>query len=342
MENTQYRDATRTGDYSPEKEKARTLGAGTRPDVHGKHGADYSPPDPWRVVADFRAAIMAQGLGDPGDIEPDGNPHRFQVEGDRSGSRNGWYSLHLDNIPAGVFGSWKSGSTQTWCSISRDQLTQTDRRALDAMLRQAKAQRAAETAERQAAAAQRAQAIIERSDPGDPSHQYLAAKGIEPHGARQQGVGMLIPITVSGTLASVQTIYPDGSKRFLSGGRINGGYYLIQTRVTRPEVLIAEGFATGATLHQETGAACYVAFNANNLMPVARYVRDLHKGANIIVCADNDRWTAGNPGLTKAKAAAVEIGGKLLVPDFTGMDLSTRPTDWNDWYQLRKAGRVQA
>lgn len=44
METSQYRDATRAGEYSTEKEKARPLGAGTEPHVHGKHEAEYSAP----------------------------------------------------------------------------------------------------------------------------------------------------------------------------------------------------------------------------------------------------------------------------------------------------------
>lgn len=298
--------------------------------------------EPWRAPGDFAAAIRAAGLGSP-EIIADGTLRRFRCEGDKPGTRAGWYVLHLDGLPAGIFGSWKESLTQTWCAVSRDRLTLAQQADIRALVETAKAQRAAETRDRHAAAAQRAAVMVEYSTPANSDHPYLTRKAIAPHGIRQQGIALLIPIVVDGQIASTQTIYPDGGKRFLTGGRIAGGFYLVNDATTRPEVLIAEGFATGATLHEEIGAAVYCAFTAGNLLDVARYARAQHPRADIILCADDDRWTEGNPGLTKAKAAAIAIGGKLLVPDFTGLDLATRPTDWNDWYRLRSpAGRVAA
>jgi len=300
---------------------------------------DYSAHDHIRAFGDD---IAASGLGSP-PIIADGDIHRFLVEGDKAGTLNGWYCLHLDSRPAGAYGSWKTGESHTWAAGDTDNMTATERAMIRAMVARAKAQRETETRDRHQAAAQRAESMWRSASPASPDHPYLVRKGIMPHGIRQQGIGLFVPVTIDGRIASVQTIYPNGDKRFLKGGRINAGCYLIETDVRRDDILICEGFATGATLHQEIGAACFVAFNAVNLAPVARYVRRMHQRANIIICADNDVWTEGNPGKTKGRAAAVEIGAKLLVPDFSGMDLSSRPTDWNDWYALRReAGRVAA
>lgn len=76
---------------------------------------------------------------------------------------------------------------------------------------------------------------------------------------------------VSRVLHTLQFILPDGSKRFLSGGRISGCYYAMG----RPAgvLLLCEGYATGATLHQATGHAVAVAFNCGNLPVVARALR---------------------------------------------------------------------
>lgn len=288
----------------------------------------------YRAPADFAAAIAAAGLGHP-EIVADGRLHRFRAAEDRHGTRNAWYVLHLDGKPSGAFGSWKTGESHTWTATGErpDPAHLADIRR---MVEQARRQRDAETRERHAAAALRAAAQWESAGPADPSHAYLVAKGIRPHGIRQQGIALVVPVLVGGTLASVQTVLPDGTKRFLSGGRIAGGYFLIDDATRRPEILIAEGFATAATLHEEIGAAVYVAFNAGNLAPVARTVRALHPKGDIVVCADNDAWTDGNPGVAKAKEAAIAIGARLLVPDFAGLDLSARPTDWNDWYRLRR------
>jgi phage/plasmid primase-like uncharacterized protein len=295
-----------------------------------------APPDPWRVPDDFAAAIVGAGLGAPGVIIADGKIHRFHVEGDKPGARNGWYSLHLDGVAAGIFGSWKTSEVHTWCAVSRDQLTPDQRASFRRMVENAKAERQAEDEAKHADAARRARLIWDRSKVPDPEHPYLIAKGIGAHGVRQDGSRVVIPVYLDGALSSVQTIDPhrEPPKLFLKGGKTAGGSFLIDDATTRAEILIAEGFATGASLHEGTGAKAYCAFAAGNLLAVARYVRARHPSEIIIVCADHDQWTEGNPGLTAARAAADAIGARLLAPDFTGLDLTSKPTDYNDFARL--------
>ncbi len=49
----------------------------------------------------------------------------------------------------------------------------------------------------------------------------------------------------------------------------------------------------------------------------------------LIVCADDDHQTEGNPGITKAMKAAAAVGGRVAVPDF-GPDRQDGMTDFND------------
>ena len=296
----------------------------------------------WQAIDAFAEAMAAAGLGQP-EILPDDNLHRFRTPEDKPGKLSGWYVLHLDRLPAGAFGSWKRGFTETWCAKARDEMTPREHHDFRGLIAQAKRQRDAEQARLNKAGAEKAARIWALANPADQEHPYLLRKGIKPHGIRQQGAGLMISVMVQGEITSLQTIYPDGAKRFLSGGRISGGSYLIDDAVTRPEILIVEGFATGASLHEEIGAAVWCAFNCNNLLPVAKTVRRLNPNVDIVICGDDDRWTDGNPGRTKAHKAALEIGAKVLMPDFTGIDLSTRPTDFNDLFRLRgTAGRVEA
>lgn len=120
----------------------------------------------------------------------------------------------------------------------------------------------------------------------------------------------------------------DGSKRFLPGGEIKGGYFAIGGVILK-HVVVAEGFATGASIHQATGHPVAVAFSAGNLEDVARSLRQSHPKANIIIAADDDFKTPGNPGITKAKEAAKAVGGFLAVPAF-GDSRSDDCTDFND------------
>jgi putative DNA primase/helicase len=67
--------------------------------------------------------------------------------------------------------------------------------------------------------------------------------------------------------------------------------------------------------------------NAGNLLPVATAARTAWPGAELVICADNDRHTAGNPGVTAATAAAKATGARLIVPEFpTGAEEPTSTT----------------
>lgn len=286
-------------------------------------------------IGDFTAAMRGDGLGEPDTLHADGCIHRFRGEGDKPGHRNAWYLLHLDARPAGAYGSWRTGLYATWCG-DHVALTPAEQAAMRRQIEQARATREAEQAVRHAAVAMVAAGRLERAPVADPLHQYLVAKEVKPHGTKQDGDRLLVPVLVAGEVASIQTIAPDGTKRFLPGGRVAGGWYRIDGEPHRPMV-ICEGFATAATLAEETGATVYAAFHAGNLLSVARHVRSLHPVADVIVAADNDQWTDGNPGVTDASEAALAIGARLLVPDFDGLDLSSRPTDFNDLYRLRRA-----
>jgi len=289
----------------------------------------------WRAVESFADAIRAAGLGEP-DIIGDGRIHRFRADG-RPGAGAEWYVFHLDRLPAGAFGSWRLGITETWSAKAQADMTAAERADFAAMLAKAQAERDAERNRQHEEAARRAASIWSRAAPAPDSHPYLLKKGVRAHGTRLDRFGnLIIPASDGQRLTTLQFIASDGGKKFLTGGRISGCWYAIPAEADGP-ILIGEGFATVASLVEETGAPGIVAFNAGNLLPVARAIRRLNPHAELIICGDDDQWTEGNPGRTKARAAALDVGAKLLLPDFTGFDLSTRPTDWNDWYRQRGA-----
>ena len=272
-----------------------------------------------RVNQTMLQAMCGAGLAPhkPLDLQDDGKVHRYRVEGDKPGSSNGWYVAHSGPVPAGVFGSWKTGEQHTWRGASSRALTvaeQADARQRMQAMQQA---RAFEQDAGYRAAQERAEAMVRKSVAARGDHPYLARKKALPHGVRQLGTALLIPVrNARGELQTLQMISPDGTKMFLSGGRVAGGFFLIGE--VRDVLLIAEGFATGSTLHQATRSAVAVAFNAGNLERVARSLRALHKTTRIVVCADDDAQTPGNPGRTKATEAARAVGGFVAVPRFKG------------------------
>jgi len=60
----------------------------------------------------------------------------------------------------------------------------------------------------------------------------------------------------------------------------------------------------------------------------------------MIICADNDYLTEGNPGMTKAVEAAHAIGAAVTAPDF-GTDRPDGATDFNDLHQAQGLAAVQ-
>ena len=286
----------------------------------------------------FQQAIAAAGLTPPDDVIGDGKIHRFSTNG-KPRDESGWYALHLDGVAAGSFGDWRTGLTQTWCSKSPNTLTATERQAHHARIQAMQAARDAEQAQRHQQASEAAASRWNKATPAT-EHPYLTTKGIKPNGTRTEGGNLLVPMRdTSGKLHSLQVIDAQGDKRFLLGGRVSGCYF----GMGKPDgaLIVAEGFATGASLHECTGHAVAVAFNAGNLMAVAMALRAKYPGLKLIVAADDDHMTAGNPGLSKATEAAQAVGGWLAVPDF-GADRPDDATDFNDLHQIAGAGAVMA
>ena len=80
---------------------------------------------------------------------------------------------------------------------------------------------------------------------------------------------LILPVRdISGTLQSLQYIAPDGTKRFLMGGKVQEGHFIIPGKSEKPLVL-CEGYATGASIHLAVNCIVYVTFSANNLPVVA-------------------------------------------------------------------------
>ncbi|MCB1660858.1 MAG: DNA primase, partial [Pseudomonadales bacterium] len=84
-------------------------------------------------------------------------------------------------------------------------------------------------------------------------HPYLVKKGVFAHGLRQSKQGyLLVPICCHGELVNLQQINTQSEKRFLAGGQVKGCYSPIGQIETGKPLYICEGWATGATLHQQT------------------------------------------------------------------------------------------
>ncbi|WP_197692595.1 AAA family ATPase [Geobacter sp. DSM 9736] len=256
---------------------------------------------------------------------------------DRRGDDAGWCKL-FDDGQAGVFGDWRSGVSDTWQGNTPK--TDGERAAFLARVKQAREEAARVQEQERAECRKRSAEIWGSATEAKPENPYLLAKQVKPYGVRQWQDNVLVPVRDSGgTLHGLQFIGPEGAKKFKKGTAVAGCYHSLG----KPDgkIIIAEGYATGATLHEITGHAVAVAFNAGNLKPVAEALRAKYPDIEIIIAADDDHATEGNPGLTKATEAAQAVNGLLAVPAFPDTR-GAKDTDFNDLVRITTPNVVKA
>lgn len=200
---------------------------------------------------------------------------------------------------------------------------------------------AAERAERERVAAERLKvnhglAAREAADKWgaarvDGTSAYLATKQVAGHGVRYANGAVLVPMVgVDGTLRNIQRIYNNGDKRFLKGGPVSRCFHLVGRADDAEWLLIAEGYATSATIHEATQLPVAVAFNASNVKHVAAMMRERYPASRLMICADDDKETGAksgrNAGLAAAQAVANSVGCAWVAP----AGLASGQTDFND------------
>lgn len=292
------------------------------------------------VLDQFRAALLARDIIPPDPIVADGRLHRCHAAG-RNGRGDAAYVLHLDGLPAGGFENHRDGRDwETWRFDLGRTLTAAEREAFARVTQAARIRRDEDARQHQDEVRRQAERIWALARPAPGTHPYLTRKAVATHGLRLYKGALVVPVQdLAGTLHGLQFISPSGVKRFLKGGRVRGlcawlGDLPSPSGDEQPTLLIAEGMATAASLREASGHTVVIAFHAGNLGAVAAALRARYHGARIVVCADDDHLTPGNPGRTHAIEAARTVGGTVAVPDF-GDDRPADATDFNDLAMLR-------
>jgi putative DNA primase/helicase len=266
--------------------------------------------------------------------------------------------LCLDGpAPFGLYRNRTDGKgVESWHGNLSRQLTEEERRDLERRIAQQRAEHEKEAAERAAEARDRAQEIWDNAQCAPADHPYLKRKKIAVHGLRVSEDGhLLFPMyDPDDQLANLQFVSDDGSKWFLKGGRAKGCYFRIPGKLG--PVVLAEGVATGASIAEAVGCLVLVAFSAGNLEPVATAIRRELNNADaaiwkgheevaeaqgleharretlvdieIIIAADDDWKTKGNPGVMAALKAARAARARIAVPVFE--ERKNGDTDFND------------
>lgn len=291
----------------------------------------------------FRTHCEANGLLIK-DLIADGEIHRVAHVSSKKGALDGWYILHTSGkVPVGIAGCWKEPTFESkWVADIGRTMSFTERFEHDKWVADLKAKKDAERLASQAVAAERAEDEVGTYADASDDHPYLVRKHISAHGIKIDRAGRLVVpvIDQAGEILSYQTIDSDGNKRFLKGGKIEGGFY--ELRGNRKIVFVGEGFATCASIYEATGYTVMVAFDCGNLAKVAKAAKEMFPAAKIVIGADNDQFTEGNPGVTKGRAAAALVFGEIVYPSFGDADMvDNKPTDWNDLHCLQGLDAVK-
>ena len=291
------------------------------------------------IIHKFIDAMRSSGCApaNQDEIQPLGEDIYYRIDGDRKGKR-GVYILTIesDGFAHGNFRNFKTSEKGSWHSGKlKKELTTEERASYAARIKAAEGIREQKRQEEYANKAIEARKFWAALLPATVIHPYLVKKSIQAHGSRVDGNGdLIIPILSGENIISYQRIQEDGGKFYLAGGRKAGGYYIIPgAQPASDKILICEGFSTGASLHEATGLTVIVAFDAGNLLAVATQIRAKYPEAELVVCADNDRFGSRNTGVLAAKAAADKVHGSVVVPEFP-LDVSEEFTDFNDLHVL--------
>lgn len=186
------------------------------------------------------------------------------------------------------------------------------------------------------------------------THPYLERKGVRVHGELRTMFNgtLMIPMTFRGGISSIQFIKSDGTKNFKGDARAGGTYfkigfdYEINYSLNGDLIVICEGYATGASIHEATGLPVVVCFSSGNIKNVFPLVRKHFNHAYIVVAADDD-WQKNKDGEKAAKAAvAGDISADYVLPDFgdaraTETAAGRSTTDFNDLHRVHGLNAVK-
>lgn len=272
----------------------------------------------------FENALRSSGLM-PRDVIADGKWRRCKTL-DKPKKMNGAYVLHPDGR-----GFWRNWATDAGLNSWRDE-TATAAKPVD--MERVRQQRERDRKYR-IQSMQGARRFWNNARPLCMPHPYIERKGLTPLGCaglRTHDGLLVVPVWHGEWIISVQTITPEGVKRYWPGAPVKAGAFVID-RPRAALTCVCEGLATGLAVFQSAKLArVIVAFDSGNILPVVDRIRPT---GSVVIVADNDHGTMKargvNPGLDAAKNAAELIGcGVAYAQGIEGTDVADALKEWGE------------
>lgn len=349
-----------------EKDEAKKLGAKwdkEQKSWYAEEGADLNKLSKWTLPHEPKLTTVAKedpsielslalekhGLILDGEIIFDGQLHRVKVEGDKGKTKSGAYTAHCDGRPAAYIQNFKTGTKENWkASGFNQEYSKAATLSLEEIAERSKAFEA-QKLEREKATVERHEEVsfkvgtdLSKARDATDSHPYLLEKGVGSNGLKLDERGnLLMPLRdIDGKVWSAQHIGINGYKGFEPGGKKEGNFFVIgQDPAMAQELIICEGYATGASINEATNKTVVVAVDAGNLQAVAEALRERYPDKAIFMAADNDMKKElegrDNVGRITAERAAESVKGVVLLPRLTTEEVKAGKSDFNDIHKSR-------
>ncbi len=295
---------------------------------------------------EFKAALESMGAIVDGEHPiMDGGSHRVAMEGDKKGEKAGFYVAHLDGMPAGYIKNNRTGAELKWKSKGYV-LSDEQKKAFAAIALENKKHRDINTEKRHKETALKLSQKLSLMDELTKPTPYIQSKGIGLHSGiytdKENNLTCIPAADIDGVVWSVQYISEDGTKRFAKDSKKEGCFHVLggmDKLSDTPAIIIAEGYATAATLKEATELPCVIcAFDSGNLAPVAKAIHEKYPSTPIVIAADDDKYleqTKGiNPGKEKAFEAANAVNGIVILPIFAPGEQSLHPKKFSDFNDM--------
>jgi len=281
----------------------------------------------------FIKAMAEAGIHFKEKIRNDGIIHRFSTK--NQAHKDGWYVFYG---LAGAFGDWSLDIHQKW-SLKNTQVPGLDKEKIFEQIEKSK-NACEEERQRRYEITAISSLTQWRNLSESGTSPYLVTKKVGPFGIRFRENLMVVPLRdIKGKLWSLQYISPDGTKRFLFGGRKKGCFHTLGTLEDGKSIIFTEGYATGASVHMATQQTTVIVFDAGNLESVIEEVKKTYPKSPIIIAGDDDSWKESNVGRAKAEELIKKYGCCVVFPQFKNTE--THPTDFNDLHKLEGLEEVR-
>jgi putative DNA primase/helicase len=291
--------------------------------------------------AEFAAVLRSIGAVVEGNHPiMNGEAQRIPATNDKRGELTIFYVAHEDGVPNGYAENNRTKEVVRWKATGQH------------LSPEAKADLAAQAEQKRYARKQAERELYEATAKRLAEEQQLNISGVDPteyHKAKQIEVtpgasarngDVLVPgYDVEGKLWTMQYIKEDGTKRFAKDSRKHGCFHVVgapngaaalQKIALSPVVVIAEGYATAATIAKQGKVTALAAYDSGNLLPVATSLRQRYPDKAIVIAGDDDHRSENNPGREKAIAAAEAVAGVAIFPNLSAEQRAKGLTDFND------------